>query len=491
MSDESFDFIIIGAGISGIDAAYRLKTELPQCSYTILEARDKIGGTWSFFKFPGLRSDSQLNCFGFPWRPWLNEKDIATADLILEYVESAAKAEGIVEKIRFNNKVSGANWSSEEQLWSLRVEHSNDSAGAKNVKAPFILNCTGYYNYEKPLQTKIAGLEKFGGQVVHPQFWPEDLDYSGKRIVLIGSGATAVTLLPVLAQKAGHITMLQRSPSYVLSIPSVSAVGTFLKTILPVSLAHLINWWLSFLQEQAFVQLTLLFPNAARRLHLGLMKKQLPESVPVDVHFNPRYPPMEQRLCVCPDGDFFKALHRSNCDIVTDTIQAVSEHGILTHSGKYLDADIIVTATGLHVQLLSGITPTVDGKPIDIGTSHCWRGSMLTGLPNMGAVLGYTTSSWTPGADACIKLLISVYKHMQKIGATSVVPVFDGDGTRSKPGLNNSSTYLVDARDRLPKVTGQTPWYGRISPGHDAWHLWFGSLTDGLNYTIPQKRKDV
>lgn len=488
MAAEVFDFIIIGAGLSGIDAAYRLKTELPQCSFAILEARDKIGGTWSFFKFPGLRSDSQLTCFGFPWRPWLNEKDIAEADLIIDYIESAARDEGIDKKIQFGQKVVAADWSSEEQFWSLKVHDQSANNSEKSLKATFIMNCTGYYDYEKSLQTTIAGLDNFGGQIVHPQFWPEDLDYSGKKIVLVGSGATAVTLLPVLAEKAGHVTMLQRSPSYVFSVPSVNPVGTFLKTRLPIWLAHLLNWWRSFLLEQAFVQLNLRFPSAARRLHIWLMRKQLPPSISVDKHFNPRYAPMEQRLCLCPDGNFFKALHRDNCDIVTDKIRTISEHGVITHSGQELEADIIVTATGLHVELLSGLAPTVDGEVVNIANAYTWRGCMLTGLPNMGAVIGYTTSSWTLGADACIKLLISLYKHMQQIGATSAVPVFNGDDTCSKPVVGHSSTYFVDARDRLPRITGESPWYGRISPMHDTWQLWFGSLTDGMKYTVPQKK---
>ncbi|KAH6651479.1 hypothetical protein BKA67DRAFT_330238 [Truncatella angustata] len=488
MAAEIYDFIIIGAGLSGIDAAYRLKTELPHCSFTILEARDKIGGTWSFFKFPGLRSDSQLTCFGFPWYPWLNKKDIADAGLILDYVESAAEDEGIDQKIQFQHKATAADWSTEEQLWVLKINERDVESQEKTYKATFILNCTGYYDYEKPLQTTIAGLENFGGVVAHPQFWPEELDYSGKRVVLIGSGATAVTLLPVLAEQASHVTMLQRSPSYVFSIPSVNPVGTFLKTRLPVWLAHLLNWWRSFLLEQAFVQLNLRFPNAARKLHMYLMRKQLPASVSVDVHFNPRYAPMEQRLCLCPDGDFFKALHRDNCDIVTDEIKTVSKEGILTYSGVKLDADIIVTATGLHVELLSGIRPTVDGKSIDIATEYAWRGCMISGVPNMGAVMGYTTSSWTLGADACIKLLISVYKHMKNVGATSAVPVFDGDETRSKPVVQHSSTYFMNARDRLPRITGESPWYGRISPMYDTWQLWFGDLTKGMKYSIREKK---
>ncbi|KAI0127086.1 monooxygenase [Xylariales sp. AK1849] len=484
---ESFDFVIIGAGISGVDAAYRLKTQLPNCSFTILEGRDKIGGTWSFFKFPGLRSDSQLAIFGFSWRPWVHEKDIASADLIVDYVESAARDEGIDKKIQFDHKVKGANWSSEEQQWTLDVDAKDLQ---KTFRATFILNCTGYYNYQQALKVTIPGIENFRGVVAHPQFWPDDLSFSGKRVVLVGSGATAVTMLPILAETAGHVTLLQRSPSYVASVPSVSPVGMLLKTYLPVWLAHSINWWRCFLTEQLFVSFILAFPSLARSVIMSGMRKQLPDSIPVDVHFNPRYVPMEQRLGLCPDGNFFKALHRDNCDIVTDVINTVTPGSIRTKSGLELDADIIVTATGLHVELLSGIVPNVDGVPVDIGSSYTWRGSMLTGLPNLGSAFGYTTNSWTLGADASIRLTISVYKYMRKIGATSVVPVFDGgDSIASKPVVSASSTYFLDARGRLPRVTGKSPWYGRVNPVYDFYQLWFGSRTKGMKYTVPSKKE--
>ncbi|ORY55882.1 monooxygenase [Pseudomassariella vexata] len=484
---EEHDFIVIGAGLSGIDAGYRLKTELPDCSYTILEARDKIGGTWSFFKFPGIRSDSQLTTFGLPWRPWVHDKDMADGPLILEYIESAAHDEGIDKKIRFRHKVTAANWSSEEQRWTLTVDNEGST---KIFRAKFLFACSGYYDYEKPLQAEIPGLENFQGTVAHPQFWPTGLNYAGKRVVIIGSGATAITLLPVMAKTAGHVTMLQRSPSYVMTLPSVSVVGNWLKQLLPARIAHPLNWWRCFITEQGFSQFCLAFPNAARKLILRLMKQQLPEHVPVDPHFNPRYVPMDQRLCFCPDGDFFKALHRANCDVVTDVIETVTADGILTKSGKLLEADILVTATGLDVRLFGGASTMVDGVPVEIGQQYVWRGCMLTGIPNAGAVIGYTTSSWTLGADACIRLLIQVYKRTVKIGATSAVPTFDETthSVVSKPVVGHSSTYFVRARNRLPRITGENPWYGRLNPIYDYWQLWFGSLTRGMKYVMPSKK---
>ncbi|KAK8035472.1 FAD-containing monooxygenase [Apiospora rasikravindrae] len=489
---EIYDFIVVGAGLSGINTGYRLKTEVPEASYTILESRDKIGGTWSFFKFPGIRSDSQLTLFGFPWRPWLNEKDMASASLILEYIESAARDEGIDKKIQFQHQVTTIEWSSEEQLWTLGVEVAGKPQ-RKTLKAKFLLNCTGYYNYKKPMQTEIPGLDRFCGVVAHPQFWPEDLDYAGQRIIVVGSGATTITIVPVLAKTAAHVTMLQRSPSYVLSLDSVSPTGSLIKRYLPAWLAHPVNWWRCFAMEQLFVAFSLTFPNAARRLVRAQMKRQLPASVPADVHFNPSYLPFDQRLCLTPDNEFFKALHRDNCDIVTDKIETVVEDGIVTKSGQKIEADIIVTATGLHVELLGGRTPIVDGVPIRISEQYAWKGAMLTNLPNAGSVTGYTTSSWTLGADATVRLILRVYKHMKRVGATSVVPVFDGAGGKAcaKPVVSHSSTYFQNARDRLPKITGDSPWHGRISPIYDMWQLWFGSITKGMKYTIPPSKKNV
>ncbi|KAK8031584.1 hypothetical protein PG990_001318 [Apiospora arundinis] len=486
---DTYEFIIVGAGLSGINTAYRLKTEVPEASWTILEGRDRIGGTWSFFKFPGIRSDSQLTLFGFSWRPWLNEKDMASASLILEYIESAARDEGIDKNIQFRHHVTTINWSSEEQLWTLGIEAPGKRH--KTLKAKFLLNCTGYYNYDKPLQTEIPGIDRFQGVVAHPQFWPEDLDYAGKRIVVVGSGATTITIVPVIAKTAAHVTMLQRSPSYVLSLDSVSPTGSFIKRNFPAWLAHPVNWWRCFIMEQMFVTFSLTFPNASRRFVRAEMRRQLPASVDTDVHFNPSYPPFDQRLCLTPDNEFFKAFHRDNCDIVTEKIETVVADGIVTKSGLKIDADIIVTATGLHVELLGGRIPIVDGVPVKISEQYAWKGAMLTNLPNAGSVTGYTTSSWTLGADATVRLILRVYKHMKRIGATSVMPVFDevGDKSRAKPVVSHSSTYFQNARDRLPKITGDAPWYGRISPLYDTWQLWFGSITKGMKYTIPSSSK--
>ncbi|KAI0383658.1 FAD/NAD(P)-binding domain-containing protein [Hypomontagnella monticulosa] len=484
----AYDFIIVGAGLSGIDAAYRLKTQLPDCSYTILEARDEIGGTWSFFKFPGVRSDSELTLFGLPWRPWIHDTDMAEARLIQEYIEDAARAEDIDEKIRFGHQVTGISWSSGEQRWTVAV---TAHGSVQEYKARFLIACSGYYDYNKPLKAEIPGIENFQGVVAHPQFWPGDLDYADKKVVIIGSGATAITMLPVVAKTASHVTMLQRSPSYVLNLPLSSSVGEWVRRHFSERVAHTINWWRCFLQEHLFVYFCIFFPSVARKLIMQEMKEQLPENIDVNVHFNPKYNLFDQRPCICPDGDFFRALHQDNCDIVTDHIETVVADGIITKSGAKLEADIIVTATGLHVHIFGGITPIVDGQPVDVGTRYSWRGAMITGVPNAGAVIGYTKNSWTLGADASVKLLIKVWKHMTKIGATSVMPIHTrADLPSSKPVVGHSSTYFVTAQGRLPRITGESPWYGRKNTIYDHLKLWFGSVTKGMQYTIPSKKMD-
>ncbi|KAI0170015.1 FAD/NAD(P)-binding domain-containing protein [Hypoxylon sp. FL1284] len=483
---EDYDFLIIGAGLSGVDAAYRLQTQLPGCSYAILEARDKIGGTWSLFNFPGIRSDSRLTLFGLPWRPWVHDRDMAEGHLIREYIEEAARDEGIDKNICFGHRVTGVSWSSDEQRWTLAVKADGMM---KDYKTKFLVACSGYYDYTKPLDTEIPGIGSFGGTVAHPQFWPQDLDYADKKVVIIGSGATAVTMLPAVAKTAYHVTMLQRSPSYVLSLPAADPAGVWIKKRFSKSVAHTINWWRCFIEEHLFSFFNIMCPSLARALLMRLTKQLLPDSIDASVHFNPRYKPFDQRLCMCPDGDFFQALHRDNCDIVTDHIETIVEDGIMTTSGKKLEADIIVTATGLYVHLLGGVTPVVDGRAIDVASCYAWRGVMLTGMPNAGAVMGYTTNSWTLGADASIKLLVKVWKHMNKIGATSVVPVHDQSDIRSsKPVVPHSSTYFVAAQDRLPRITGESPWYGRTNAIYDYFKLWFGSVTEGMEYTIPTKK---
>ncbi|KAL7786365.1 hypothetical protein V8C37DRAFT_392103 [Trichoderma ceciliae] len=484
---EEHDLVVIGAGLSGINTAHRLRTELPHRAFTILEARDVIGGTWSFFKYPGMRSDSSLRCFGFAWHPWKRLDKIASAAEICEYLEDAARKDGTYEKIRFQHRVVGSDWNSDEQKWTLVVEAN----GAKKLcKANFLLSCTGYYSYEKALESPVPGIENFQGKVVHPQWWPKDLDYSDKQVVIIGSGATAVTLLPEMADKAKSVTMLQRTPSYVSSVDRISSFEKFLSVLLPLSWVHWIGRCIDVWFEVFISELCLRYPRVGRFLITMDLDKKLPKKVDAAVHFNPRYGPFQQRLCLTPDDEFFNALHRDSVEVVTDVIDTTTEDGILLKSGRKLPADLIVTATGLHIQILSGMRPRVDGKAIDIGHQYAWRGCLIEGLPNAASVFGYVTSTWTPGADTMARLIIRVIKQMEADDASSVVPVIER--TEGMPRLlstNASSSYFVKAADRIPKATGITPFYGRLNLVVDLWALWFGSMRDGLVYTKKEAKK--
>lgn len=484
------DIFVLGAGLSGINTAHILEQKLPHRSYTILEAQSAIGGTWRFFQYPGFRSDSFMTAFGLPWHPWKHEHKMAQAGEIVDYLEEAVDAAGIRNRIQFRHKMVACEWRSDEQQWRLEI----DADGQRKIfTANFVISCLGYYSYDKAFQTTIPGIEDFGGVVAHPQWWPKDLDYSDKRVVVIGSGATAITVVPSLAEKADMVTMLQRSPSFVISRPITSILDSFLRFLLPWSLAYWLIYWKDVVMELIGTQILLNFPGLGRKLLMAGMRAELPKDIDVDVHFNPSYNPFEQRLCMCPNGDFFKALHRDNCDIVTDTIETVTKDGILLKSGRKLEADVIVTATGLYFQLFGGITPLVDGQPIDVGTHYTWRGCMMDSLPNMGFVMGYVTTSWTPGADLTAKILTNVVKGMEKTGSTSVMPVLDAK-EKTKPQklpVNATSSYFVKAADRMPKVTGDGPWYGRVNLAKDWWAWMTGDVSSGLLYSGGLRKKDI
>ncbi|EWG36349.1 hypothetical protein FVEG_00416 [Fusarium verticillioides 7600] len=487
---EHHDILVIGAGLSGINTAHVLNQRLPHRSYTILEAQSAIGGTWRFFRYPGFRSDSFMTAFGLSWYPWKHKHKMAQAGEIVDYLEEAVDAAGLRDKIRFRHKMLACEWRTDEQNWKIEVDADGQQ---KTYIANFVISCVGYYAYDKAFPTTIPGLKGFGGQVVHPQWWPEDLDYSSKRVIVIGSGATAITIVPSLAEKADMVTMLQRSPSFVISRPTTSTIDSCLKSMLPFSLAYWLVYWKDVLAEVFSTQFLLNFPALGRKVLMGEMQKALPKDIDVNVHFNPRYNPFQQRLCMCPDEDFFKALHQGNCEIVTDTIETVTKDGILLKSGRKLEADIIVTATGLYFQLFGGITPLVDGQSIEVGSHYAWRGCMVDSVPNMGFVMGYVTTSWTPGADIMAKTLISVIKEMEKTGSTSVMPVLS-EKDKSKPQklpVNATSSYFVKAADRMPKVTDEGPWYGRVNLAKDWWAWLMGDMTSGLLYSGGQRKKDI
>ncbi|TDZ44877.1 FAD-containing monooxygenase EthA [Colletotrichum sidae] len=488
---EELDILVLGAGISGINAAYRVRTELPHSSFAVLEARDVVGGTWSYWKYPGFRSDSNMTNFGFAWHPWPHDKKIIEGAPIAAYIEDAVRTQGLGEHIRFRHRVLASDWDSGEARWTLTVETPD---GRRLFKTRYLFVCSGYYSYDKALDTTIPGIDGFEGHVVHPQWWPEDLDYAGKRVVIIGSGATSMTLFPNMAKTAAFTTVLQRSPSYVFALPAQSALDKALKRFLPLFLA---NWSIllkDLVLETFFVQFVLRFPTVTKKFLRAEAKRQLPADYPVDVHFKPAYDPFQQRLNMSPDGDVFKTLHRPDAEIVTDRIATVTADGILTASGRHLPADVIVTATGLHVELFGGTRVSVDGAPVAVGDKHCWRGCMLDGVPNAAAIIGYVTQTWTPGADTVTRLFIRVIKQMQKVGAVSAAPVLSDEEKKSSPRLPvvaATSNYFKRAHGRMPVVTNKGPWYGRTNLIVDKLALWFGSVTVGMDYRLATKSKNV
>ena len=477
-TEDVFDVIIVGAGISGINAAYRLQTELPSASYTILEARDGIGGTWDFFRYPGFRSDSDLYTFGFSWRPWSETKYIADGESIRKYIRESASLHGIDRKVQFRHKLVSANWSSDQQAWSLLVDVNGEK---KYFHARFVILSTGYYDYDEPLSTTVIGIDNFKGEVIHPQFWPENFDYKDKRIIVIGSGSTAVTLIPSLAETASHVTMLQRSPSYVLARPSVDEFGQFSGIFLPSAISHRLTRLKFLILNFLFIKFCGAYPLAAKNLIKKATVKELPQDTPHNPHFEPRYNPWEQRLCLSPDADFFKAMRAGKASVVTDTIETVTANGIKLASGKTLDADVIVTATGLKLKIAGGAHISVDNTPIKVGEKFLWKGVMLQDLPNAATVIGYTNASWTLGADATALLVCRLLKYLKGEGITSAVPRLEHpEKMKSVSALNLTSTYVVKGMKELPMAGDKAPWLPRKSYFTDLWEAKFGNLTDGL-----------
>jgi len=476
-----FDVIVVGAGVSGINAGYRLQEQSPDLSYTILEGRHAIGGTWDLFKYPGIRSDSDLHTFGFPWRPWTAPNTIAPASAIKQYVVDSAKAFGIDKHIQYGHQVKKVSWSTPSKSWTAEVDAEGKP---KTITARFIVYASGYYDYKTPLQVKIPGIENFKGKVIHPQFWPEDLDYTGKNIVVIGSGATAITLIPNLAEKASHVTMLQRSPGYIMSLPQKDPMGEFFKLFLPASWA----FWLIRLKFLTlpfmFFQFCRAYPGAARWIMTKLTAKDLPSGYPMNPNFNPKYNPWEQRLCVCPDGDFFKILSSGKASITTAHIEKVTENRILLKdSDEVLQPDIIVTATGLKMLMVGGTQVIVDGKEVDVSEKFIWNGALIQDVPNAALIVGYTNASWTLGADATSQLVSRLLNTMKANGQKSVIPRVPADTSmKTLPLLNLNSTYVVEAKGVLPHAGSEAPWLPRTSYFFDVNQARNGSITHDLEY---------
>jgi cation diffusion facilitator CzcD-associated flavoprotein CzcO len=475
---EHFDVIVVGAGLSGVGAGYRLQTSLPGKSYAILEARQTMGGTWDLFRYPGIRSDSDMFTLGFQFRPWDQARAIADGPSIRRYIEETAAAFGIDRRIRYGERVTAAAWDSDTARWTVEV---ND--GEQSYTCGFLYMCSGYYRYDQGYAPEFPGQDRFDGPIVHPQFWPEDLDYAGKRIVVIGSGATAVTLIPAMAATAGHVTMLQRSPTYIASLPAVDPVAAALNRRLPRRVAHQINRFKSIVLTQAFYQYCQRFPNGARRFLGRVTAAQLPAGYPLDPDFTPRYNPWDQRMCLVPDGDLFKAISDGRASVVTGVVDRFTQHGVRLASGEELPADIIVTATGLQLQMGGGANLSVDGRPTLPGDTFVYRGCMLSGVPNFAMCVGYTNASWTLRADLSSKYMCRLLRHMDSGGYTVAVPTRQAAGGDARPLLNLSSGYVQRAVSILPKQGARPPWMIRQNYLLDFFTAHLADVTDEMTFS--------
>ncbi|MFD3430295.1 flavin-containing monooxygenase [Nocardia fluminea] len=456
---DHLDVVIVGAGLSGIGAAYRLQTECPDKSYAILEAREALGGTWDLFRYPGIRSDSDMFTLGYPFKPWRDAKSIADGPSILRYMADTAAEFGIDRHIRFHTKVVSADWSSATAQWTLTLEQ-RDTTGttiATTLTCNFLYACAGYYNYDRAHAPVFPGVEDFSGQVVHPQFWPDDLDYAGKRVVVIGSGATAVTLVPAMAEQAAHVTMLQRSPTWISAVPGRDKQADKIRGLLPPDLAHRVIRTKNILFNIGFYQYCRRRPESARKLLTALTTRILKDEKVVAEHFTPDYNPWDQRLCAVPDADFFKAMKKGTADVVTDHIDTFVPEGIRLKSGRVLEADIVVTATGLQLLAFGGIAPKVDGETVNLSDQFVWQGAMLTGVPNFAVCIGYTNASWTLRADLSSRLVCRVLNHMDRNDAAAVVPTPDGK-LDERPLLDLASGYVQRSIAEFPRQGDRRPW---------------------------------
>ena len=473
---EHFDVVIVGAGLSGIGAGCHLTMRCPGKTFVLLEGRETIGGTWDLFRYPGIRSDSDMYTLGYSFRPWTEAKAIADGPAILKYVRETAAAYGVDRKIRFGHAVKRASWSSAEALWTVEAERSDGER--VRFTCGFLFTCSGYYDYAGGYTPDFAGRERFAGRIVHPQQWPADLDYAGKRVVVIGSGATAVTLVPAMAATAGHVTMLQRSPTYIVSRPAEDAFANWLRRKLPGKLAYAVTRWRNVL-------LTMFFYNLARKkpakFKAGVLKgvrAQLGPDYDVATHFTPSYNPWDQRLCLVPDSDLFKALRSGKASVVTDRIETFTETGLRLASGAELDADVVVTATGLKLILLGGIEITVDGVRTELAKSMSYKGMMFSGVPNLAAAFGYTNASWTLKADLTCEYVCRLLGYMDRRGYGQCTPVKAAEVAEA-PFLDFSSGYVQRALDSLPRQGTTKPWKLHQNYARDMVALRLGRLDDG------------
>jgi monooxygenase len=456
---EHFDVLVVGAGLSGIGAAWHLQTFCPGHAYAILEGRPTMGGTWGLFRYPGIRSDSDMFTMGYRFRPWRDPKAIADGPSIRTYIEETAREFNIDRHIRYRHRVVLAEWSSADARWTVEAEVGPDRARTR-FTCRFLYTCTGYYDYDAGYSPVWPGMDRFGGTIIHPQHWPESLDYAGKRVVVIGSGATAVTLVPAMADGPGaaaHVTMLQRSPSYVVSLPTYDRIANALRRLLPTRLAYAAVRWKNVLRNMFYYSLARRRPALFKRgLEKGV-RMALGREYDVATHFAPSYEPWDQRLCVAPDGDLFRAIRAGRASIATDWIETFDETGLCLRSGAHLDADIVVTATGLNVQVLKGVTLRVDGRTVDLSRSMIYKGMMYSGVPNLAFATGYTNASWTLKCDLIAQHVCRLLNYMQRHRYAQVTPRRD-PSVSEMPALDFTSGYVQRALPSLPRQGSRAPW---------------------------------
>jgi cation diffusion facilitator CzcD-associated flavoprotein CzcO len=478
MSHQHYDVLIIGAGVSGIGMACHLKRECPGKRFAILERRQSLGGTWDLFRYPGIRSDSDMFTFGYNFRPWTGGKVLADGASIKQYVADTARENDVERNIRYGVAVKTADWSSEEKCWKLTAV--NEKTGeAETYTASFLVGCTGYYNYDQGYKPDFPGEKDFKGQVVHPQHWPENLDYSGKKVVVIGSGATAITLVPTMAEKAAHVTMLQRSPTYLMPLPSTDKVTLALQKVLPEKAAYRLTRARNISISRLLYERSRKSPKAMRRLFLSVIKRQLKGKADMR-HFTPDYNPWDQRLCVVKDGDLFDAIKAGTASIKTDHIERFTDTGIRLKSGEELEADIIIPATGLDIQMLGGIQPTVDGQGVVLKEKVIYKNVMVEGMPNSAMIFGYTNISWTLKADIASEYLCRLINHMDRKGYQVVVPR-DTENSLGNDTILGSldAGYIKRAEDRLPRQGTHGPWKASQNYLQDVKILRFEPIEDG------------
>jgi monooxygenase len=479
---EHVDVLIVGAGLSGVGAACHLRRRLPEKSFAILEAREDLGGTWDLFRYPGIRSDSDMFTLGYSFRPWTESEAIADGPSILRYIRDTAREYGIDDAIRYGHRVTRAEWSTADARWTVWADRA-DTGDAVTLTCDFLLACTGYYRYDEGYVPDFPDTDRFRGRIVHPQHWPEDLDYDGKRVVVIGSGATAVTLVPSMADRAAHVTMLQRSPSYVVSLPGSDGVAVALRRRLGDRVSYAIVRWKNVLRQMLAYNVARRAPRFARRLVRKMVQQQLPEGYDVDTHFNPTYDPWDQRLCLVPDGDLFETIARGDASIVTDRITTFTEAGIQLESGEELEADVVVTATGFNLLLLGGMDVFVDGEQVDFSQRVAYKGLMLSGVPNLAMALGYTNASWTLKCDLVAQYLCRLLAYMDRNGYAIATPEPPDPSVPTDPIIDLRSGYVMRSIDQLPKQAQSLPWRLHQNYFRDIRLLKHGPVDDSMTFS--------